>query len=93
MLRCPGGASKRRDGATTTATSDDSGNYRFVSLAPGSYKITAQAANFSKSEVDVTLLTEQTLNVPIALKVGSVSEAVTITTEAPTVDTPIAEPN
>jgi Carboxypeptidase regulatory-like domain len=74
-------------GATTTATSDDSGNYRFVSLAPGSYKITAQAANFSKSEVDVTLLTEQNLNVPIALKIGSVSEAVTITTEAPVVDT------
>src|SRR5580704_16872332 len=74
-------------GVTTTATSDDSGNYRFVSLAPGSYKITTQAANFSKSEVDVTLLTEQNLNVPIALKIGSVSEAVTITTEAPTVDT------
>src|SRR6202041_3110347 len=44
-------------------------------------------AGFTKSEVDVTLLTEQNLNVPIALKVGSVSEALTVTTEAPVVDT------
>ena len=33
-------------GVTTIATSDDSGNYRFVSLAPGSYKITAKQPAF-----------------------------------------------
>jgi Carboxypeptidase regulatory-like domain len=74
-------------GNTTVATSDESGNYRFVSLAPGSYKITAEAAGFSKSEASVTLLTEQNLNVPIALKVGSISESVVVSTEAPVVDT------
>src|SRR3954451_3640681 len=74
-------------GGTTVATSDESGNYRFVSLAPGSYKITAEAAGFSKSEANVTLLTEQNLNVPIALKVGSISESVVVSTEAPVVDT------
>lgn len=74
-------------GATAVATSDDAGNYRFVSLAPGRYKITAEAAGFSKSEADVTLLTEQNLNVPISLKVGSVTESVLVSTEAPVVDT------
>ena len=74
-------------GGTTVATSDESGNYRFISLAPGSYKITAEAAGFSKSEATVTLLTEQNLNVPIALKVGSISESVIVSTEAPVVDT------
>src|SRR3954453_277822 len=74
-------------GGTTVATSDESGNYRFVSLAPGSEKITAEAAGFSKSEANVTLLTEQNLNVPIALKVGSISESVVVSTEAPVVDT------
>jgi hypothetical protein len=74
-------------GNTRAASSDESGNYRFVSLAPGSYKITAEAAGFSKSEANVTLLTEQNLNVPISLKVGSISESVTVSTEAPVVDT------
>src|SRR5881392_1043506 len=37
-------------GVSAIATSDDSGNYSFVSLAPGRYKITAEAAGFSKSE-------------------------------------------
>src|SRR5579864_2798515 len=72
---------------TSVATSDDSGDYRFVSLAPGRYKITVEAPGFAKSEADVTLLTEQNLNVPIALKVGSVSESIVVSTEAPVVDT------
>ena len=74
-------------GGTAVATSDGSGNYRFVSLAPGGYKMTCQAAGFSKSEVNVTLLTEQNLSVPITLKVGSATEAITVTSEAPVVDT------
>ncbi len=57
-------------GVVTTTTSDDAGNYRFVSLAPGNYKITAEAAGFAKSEATVALLTEQNLNVPLSLKVG-----------------------
>jgi hypothetical protein len=72
---------------TTTTTADSSGNYRFSSLAPGSYSVTAESSGFVKSQVDVTLLTEQTLNVPVTLKVGSISEAVNVTAEAPVVDT------
>jgi len=67
--------------------SDSGGNYRFVSLAPGSYKITAEAPGFSKAEGQVTLLTEQNLDVPLQLKVGAATETVTVTTEAPVVDT------
>ncbi len=71
----------------TTTNSDSSGNYRFSSLAPGSYSVTVEAAGFAKSQVDVTLLTEQTLNVPVVLKVGAVSEAVNVSAETPVVDT------
>ena len=74
-------------GGASTTTSDDAGNYRFVSLAPGNYKITAEAAGFAKSEATVALLTEQNLNVPLSLKVGSVTESVVVSTEAPIVDT------
>jgi hypothetical protein len=72
---------------TEAATSDDAGNFRFLSLAPGSYKVTVEATGFAKSEVDITLLTGQNLSVPVTLKVGSISEAVSVTTEAPVVDT------
>src|SRR5581483_3205388 len=74
-------------GVKKVATSDSSGNYRFVSIAPGNYKITVEAAGFSRAEADVTLLTEQNLYVPISLKVGSANESVVVTTEAPLVDT------
>jgi Carboxypeptidase regulatory-like domain len=70
-----------------STTSDDSGNYRFVSLAPDPYKITVEAPGFAKSEANVTLLTEQNLNVPLSLKVGATTEAVTVTAESPVVDT------
>lgn len=71
-------------GETTT---DGAGNYRFVSLAPGHYKINVDAAGFAKSQVDIDLLTEQNLSVPITIKLGSVSESIVVTTEAPVVDT------
>jgi hypothetical protein len=74
-------------GVKQTATSDSSGNYRFVSLAPGDYKISVEVTGFSKSEASVTLLTEQNLNLPISVKVGSASESVVVSTEAPIVDT------
>lgn len=74
-------------GAASTTTTDAEGNYRFVELAPGKYKITAESAGFAKSEADVTLLTSQNLNAPISLKVGSVSDSVIVSTEAPVVDT------
>ena len=74
-------------GAAATTTTDAEGNYRFVELAPGRYKITATSAGFAKSESDVTLLTSQNLNAPISLKVGSVSDSVIVSTEAPVVDT------
>ena len=74
-------------GVTSSTTSDSSGNYRFVSLAPGAYKLTVEATGFTKSQIDISLLTEQNLSVPITLKVGSISEQVTVTSEAPVVDT------
>jgi hypothetical protein len=74
-------------GVASSTVSDASGNYRFVSLAPGAYRVTVEATGFAKSAVEVTLLTEQNLNVPLKVKVGSASEAVTVTAEEPIVDT------
>jgi hypothetical protein len=71
--------------ASTTTNSE--GGYRFLSLAPGSYKISVEAAGFSKAETTVTLDTNQNLSVPIALKVGATTESVIVTAENPLVNT------
>jgi hypothetical protein len=64
-------------------TTDSSGVYRFLSLAPGSYKITVEAGGFSKAETNFTLETNQNRSLPIALTVGSASQSVVVTSEAP----------
>src|ERR1700730_13860914 len=50
-------------------TSDVEGNYRFVSLAPGSYQINVEASGFNTTAVTFTLATNQNLNVPVSMKV------------------------
>ena len=72
---------------SATTTTDASGSYRFLSLAPGSYKITVEAAGFARAEATATLETNQNLNVPISVKVGTATEAVTVTAEATLVNT------
>jgi len=72
---------------TRTTTSGGDGKFIFTSLAPGAYAVTADSAGFRKAEVDITLLTEQTLSIDVSLLVGSASESITVTAQAPVVDT------
>lgn len=69
------------------ATADSSGVYRFASLAPGNYQISADASGFSGSKTTLTLSTNETRNVPIVLSVGQVSASVQVTTQQPLLDT------
>ncbi len=72
---------------SATTTSDATGSYRFLSLAPGNYKVRVESSGFATTEAAITLETNQTLNVPIALKVGAATEAVMVTGEAPLLNT------
>src|SRR3989440_4649083 len=72
---------------SATTTTDASGGYRFLSLAPGPYKISAEAAGFSTARTTVTLETNQNLNVAISVKVGVATESITVTAENPLVNT------
>src|SRR5262245_27644869 len=45
--------------ATAATTTDATGGFRFLSLAPGSYKITVEAAGFANAEATVNLDTNQ----------------------------------
>src|ERR1700730_8642990 len=66
---------------SATTTTDGSGDYRFLSLGPGSYKISVEATGFSKVETSVTLDNNQNPTAPITLKLGAASETVTVSAE------------
>src|ERR1700686_5028156 len=74
-------------GVVTATVSDSEGNYRFVSLAPGTYTISVEAVGFNTSTVTFTLETSQNLNVPTSMKVASASQAVEVTGEVPVLNT------
>ena len=58
-------------GASRTATSNDAGEYQFIGLAPGSYKVTASAATFKTISIDnVRLTVGQRAELTIPLEVG-----------------------
>jgi hypothetical protein len=73
--------------ATASKTTDASGGFRFLNLAPGAYTLKVTAGGFTKAEAHVTLLTEQSLNIPVTLQVGAVTESVTVSTQEPLIDT------
>ena len=68
-------------------TSDASGNYRFLSLAPGSYAVTVTAAGFSQLSVNLNIQTDQTLDVPLALTLANQAQKIDVTGEAPILNT------
>jgi hypothetical protein len=69
------------------AISDGSGTYRFASLAPGNYQVSAKATGFGSSLNTFTLNANETRDVPIALSVSSVSTQVNVTAQQPLLDT------
>jgi len=74
-------------GVMQKATTNVEGIYHFDSLAPGSYTISAVVQGFSESRVSFELTTDQVRDVPLNLTVGQVSSTVTVTTQAPLLDT------
>jgi hypothetical protein len=69
------------------STTDATGFYRFLSVAPSTYEITITSAGFSTEQRTVTLTTDQNLTVDFGLKVGTATTAVVVTTETPIVNT------
>ncbi len=65
--------------STQTATTNQSGVYRFTNLPQGNYSVAAEQSGFGKKVVDnVTVSAETTLGLDIALDVSSVSAEVVI---------------
>jgi hypothetical protein len=74
-------------GVKQTAVSNQSGVYRFTSIAPGDYTVTGTAQGFTPTTVSVTVTTAQTRDVTLTLAVGQVQSTVNVTAQAPLLDT------
>jgi len=74
--------------ATETYTTDAGGEYRFLNLAPGPYKVTASLQGFATIVRDnVIVSVGKNVELPLTMKVGGVSETITVSGESPIVDT------
>jgi hypothetical protein len=74
-------------GATITTVTDGEGVYRFPSLAPGTYTVSAELQGFSAKKVDdVPVALGQIKKVDFALGLAGVTETVQVTAERPLVD-------
>jgi len=73
-------------GVETHATTDDTGSYRFGSLAPSAYELSARAPGFASRTAKVTIYTGQVSAFNLKMAVASENTSVTVTTEAPILD-------
>lgn len=81
-----------RTNIAQNTVSNESGNYTFTSVASGVYRVEAELAGFKKAlrdkvEVDVNT----TIRVDFKLEVGDLSETLTVTTDAPALQTDRAD--
>jgi hypothetical protein len=73
---------------TRTTTTGADGGYTFVEVLPGTYALTVENAGFKKYEqAGVLLRVELPATVNVQMKVGSNSEVVSVTAEAPALNT------
>src|SRR5712692_5484163 len=71
-----------------TVVTDDQGQYKIVSLVPGTYTVTFALSGFSTVKREgVELTTGFTATVNAELKEGTVEETITVSGAAPVVDT------
>src|SRR6266446_9778662 len=72
------------------------GEYRFIALPPGTYTLTVTAKGFSRyQQTDLQLLVNTPATANVGLKIGSASESIIVTSEAPVlnlVDASIGNP-
>ena len=75
-------------GFSRTIQSDTSGAFAFPSVPPGTYALTVEMQGFKTSVVDkVALQVDSTSELSIDLQIGSLSESVQVSADAPVINT------
>lgn len=71
-----------------TTTTDSQGLYRIVNLPPGAYTVTFSGSGFAAfRQENIQITTGFTATINASLRVGATNETVTVSAEAPTLDT------
>jgi len=71
-----------------TAVADTDGRFNFPFLTPGTYSVRAELPGFKAAErKDVIVSLGQTVDTPLRMEVGGVTETVSVTATSPVVDT------
>ena len=71
-----------------TVTTGEDGNYVINQLDPGTYTLKVEGANFKTAvKTDLVLETSQSARLNISLEAGNISEQVTVTADAPAINT------
>ena len=75
-------------GATQNLVTNGSGYFEAPLMQPGAYQITVEVPGFKRlTQKGIVLGVSQQLNIPFTIEVGQISETVTVTGEAPLIDT------
>jgi hypothetical protein len=79
-------------GISHASQTNDSGNYVFPDLPPGTYKVVAEQAGFKReSRAGIDLIVNSTERVDLVLQPGDVAETVTVEAETPILQTERAD--
>jgi hypothetical protein len=74
--------------AVRTVTANEAGDYSVTNLEPGKYSVAVESAGFKRFRRDgITLQTSQVARIDLLLEAGNVSETVTVTADAPLINT------
>jgi hypothetical protein len=75
-------------GANQQTVTDERGAYQFLRLVPGTYTVKAELQGFRPAEQrNIIVNADQTSRADLRLEIGSLEEGVTVTGEAPLLDT------
>jgi hypothetical protein len=74
-------------GVVGHGNSDEGGNFRFNSIAPGRYEVSVAQKNFAMQKVSFTLTTGETRSLPVTLGLAGTQESVVVSDQAPVLDT------
>jgi hypothetical protein len=75
-------------GVTRDTVTNDSGEYSFPALDPGSYTVKASVAGFKTFErKGIRIATQTFVTLDVTLEVGTLEETITVTADAPLIET------